>query len=91
MGIKSFPAKRVSAVLDYAFDWSAWLADSETIVTHAVMVTGDVVVDSNSEAGGVVIAWLSGGSESTQSVNCTITTSAGRTDSRSARLQVIAD
>lgn len=78
------------AVLDYKFDWSAWLEDGETIIAH--QVTGDgVTVDSSSvtDGGTSVTAWVSGGTATVGSrVTCQITTTLGRVDERSMLLYV---
>lgn len=81
--------KDPSAVLDYAFDWSDWLATGETISSHTVTADTGLTKDSSTEAAGVVTYWLSGGTAGTNyKVVCRIVTSAGRTDERSAWLQV---
>lgn len=84
--------KDPSAVLDFAWDWSAWLADSETISSHTVTVpdASGLVVDSDSEASGVVTAWLSAGTVSpgAHAVVCRIVTNQGRTDERTLPLYV---
>lgn len=94
--------KDPNAVLDYKFDWkpltngapggtSDWLAASETIASKTVTVqTGltkdsDALTDSNTS----VTVWLSGGTAGeTYEVACKITTSAGRTDKRTIKIQV---
>lgn len=78
------------AVLDYRVDWSAWLADGESITSHSVSVDGSVTVDSSSVVGGTdVVVWVSGG---TAGENATVTahvvTDQGREDDRSFRLLV---
>lgn len=83
--------KDPDAVLDYAVDWSDWLADAETIDTIAVAVDeGDVEIEASpaaSETDGVVTAWVSGGTDNTQAVvRYRVTTSDGRTDDRSIKL-----
>ena len=81
--------KDPDAVLDHAWDWSAWLADDETIVTHDIIVTsGQVTIDSSSEQDGVVTAWLSGAEPRTVRVTCRVTTSQGRVDDRTITLRV---
>ena len=83
----TFP-KDPNAVLDYAFDWTAWLAAGETITTATITATG-VTVDSQSEASGVVTVWLSGGVVGVfGSVTCEIATTGGRTDDRTIRLTI---
>ena len=82
-------AKDPHAVLDYSWDWTAWLAASETISTATVTVAGSVVVDSTVLASPVVTAWVSGGTAGdTDSLTCRITTSDGRTDDRTIRLSI---
>lgn len=82
------PLKDSTAVLDYAMDWSSWLADGEVIVSYAVAASS-VVVDSHSRAGAVVTVWLSGGIEDAQAaLSVTVTTSAARTDRRTVSISV---
>lgn len=85
----TIPPKSPDAVLDYAFDWSAWLATNETISGAAVTVpTGITLSQPASINAGVVTFWLSGGTAGIgYSIVCQITTSQGRTDSRSFYLQ----
>lgn len=79
-----------NAVLDYTVDWTDWLADGETITDHEVVVTsGNVVIGTTGVIGGLVHAWISGGTKGTQSaVRYRITTSALRTDDRTIILSV---
>ena len=81
--------KDPDALLDYAWDWSPWLGDGETVTSQTLEVTGPddslTVMDSPavSQAGGVVTAWLSGGTaQKRYRVTCHIQTSAGRADDR---------
>lgn len=79
---KAFP-KTPEAVLDYAFDWSDWLESTETISSHTVAVEVGLTKDSDSESGGVVTVWLSGGTDGEiYIVTCEITTSMSRTEER---------
>jgi hypothetical protein len=82
--------KDPDAVLDFDFDWSAkWLATGETISTFTVSRTGDVVIDSSAQSGGVVTVWLSGGTAgTTATVTCRITTNQGRTDDRTITVRI---
>lgn len=82
-----------NAVLDYAVDWSAWLADAETIDSIDVAVEdGDVLIEASpapSELDGVVTAWVSGGTAKTNAkVRYRVTTTQGRTDDRSISLLI---
>jgi len=81
--------KDPDAVLDYAFNWSSWLADSETISSHTVTPASGLTLDSSSESDGQVTAWLSGGATGKDyEVTCNIVTNAGREDDRSITIQV---
>ena len=79
------------AVLDYAWDWTAWLGTGET-VTAAVVTVPTGLTKSQTEtftAGGVVTVWLTGGTVGVgYRPTCRITTNKGRTDERSFLLRV---
>ena len=82
--------KDPSAVLDWAFDWTDWLATSETIANHTITADTGIVVDSSTENAGIVTVWLSGGTAGINyKVACKITTSAGRTDERTIWIKVV--
>lgn len=88
--VNQIPPKNPVAVLDYAFDFTAWLAAGETIATAGITVPNGITLSTPASInGGVVVFWLSGGT-SMQSylITCLISTSAGRTDSRSFTLSV---
>ena len=89
--------KDPSAVLDYVFDWTGWLATGETIAVDSetgeklITITADtgITVDSSTELDGKIIVWLSGGTAGINyKVACKITTSAGRTDERTIWIKV---
>lgn len=81
--------KDPSAVLDYAWDWTGWLAASETITTAVITTEIGLTKDSQSIAAGVVTAWLSGGTAGENyDVACLITTNQGRVDERTLRIRV---
>lgn len=83
------PLKDPSAVLDYVFDWTEWLAAAETITSHTVTVPTGLTLESSTAASGIVTAWISGGTVgTTYRVECLITTSAGRKDERSLWITV---
>ncbi len=87
----SFLIKDGSAVLDYIYDFSEWLAVGETISTATVTVPTGLTLDSSSitDGGTSVTAWLSGGTSNHRySVVCEIVTTAGRTDDRTMTIQV---
>jgi hypothetical protein len=81
--------KDPDAVLDYAFDWSSWLATGETISSHTITVETGLTKDSDSESSGVVTVWLSGGTADEEyDVACKIVTNASRTDERTMTIRV---
>jgi hypothetical protein len=84
------PLKDPSAVLDYVFDWTEWLATGETITDHTITADTGITVDSSTEDDGKVTVWLSGGTAGINyKVACLITTSAGRTDERTIWIKVV--
>lgn len=82
--------KDPSAVTDYKWDWSAWLAASETISTATVTVPAGLTKDSQSFTNTTVTVWLSGGTIGPNwlSVVCHITTNQGRQDDRTIKIRV---
>lgn len=77
------------ALLDVAFDWSTWLAESETILSHTATASSGVTVDSSSEDAGIVTVWLTDGTAGTNPVvTCHIVTDGGREDDRSITVRV---
>ena len=84
------PLKDPSAVLDYAFDWTDWLAAAETITDHTITADTGITVGSSTESDGKIIVWLSGGTAGINyKVACKITTTAGRTDERTIWIKVM--
>lgn len=81
--------KAPSAVLDYAIDLAAWLADVGDTLQSLTVVGDGVTVDSSMISGTKVVAWISGGTEGeTASVTFRFTTAAGRTDDRTIYLKI---
>ena len=81
--------KDPAAVLDYEWDWSAWLG-SDTITSHTVTASTGITVASSTKTSTAVTAWLSGGTAGqSYGVTCQITTTAGRTDERTIMIAVI--
>lgn len=82
--------KDPDAVLDYGWDWAAWLASGDTIASYTLTVTsgGTVTIDSDSDDGTSVVAFISGGTTGRSVVTCHIVTTAGREDDRSIILDV---
>lgn len=81
--------KDPSAVLDYKWDWSTWLASGETISTSTVTVPAGITKDSQSNTTTTATVWLSGGTlgETYPIVN-RVVTSQGRTDERTIQINV---
>ena len=89
MSLIQNPLKDPSAVLDYVFDWTEWLATGETITDYTITADTGITVDSSTEDAGKVTVWLSGGTAGINyKVACLITTSAGRTDERTIWIKV---
>lgn len=82
--------KDPNAVLDFAVDWSKWLAEGETISAAEVTITpAGLTKDSQAIADGKVTAWLSGGVDNASyKATCHITTSQGRQDDRTFTVSV---
>jgi len=78
------------AVLDYAFDWSQWLEDEETIVSYTITAASGITSASSSfTTTGSVVTWITGGTVGVRyPVACLITTSASRVDERTIKIDV---
>ena len=89
--------KDPQAVLDYIYDWSAWLAGIfDTIVSATFPVANggttvnsfDIINIAPGSANGVR-AWIGGGTlDEIAEVTCRITTQGGRTEERTLRLKI---
>lgn len=60
-----WPARYGGEVLDYQWDWTARLAEGETIANVEAVVIGapDMVVENESTNSGVTTIWVSGGGD----------------------------
>ena len=75
------------AKLDYGFNWSTWLGAAETITVSNWEVTTGMVMTTPQVASGVTSVFLEGGVVGTAYyLKNTITTSAGRVDSRTVKI-----
>lgn len=82
-------AKDPDAVLDYQVDWTAWLADGETIASSQMLAGTGITVDSVSNTATTATVWLSGGTVGeAYEVTNRITTTQARTDDRTMRIVV---
>ncbi len=78
------------ANLDYGFDWqvNGWLAAGETIDTSTWSAPG-LTITRQQSANGITSAFIAGGKKgNSYKVTNTITTTAGRTDSRTITLVI---
>jgi hypothetical protein len=74
------------AVLDYTIDWSSWL-DADTITAVSWAVPSGLTLASSSFSTTAATAWISGGTlGASYLVTCHITTTNGRQDDRTIRL-----
>ena len=81
--------KDPDAVLDYGFDWSAWLAAGETIATSTWTVPVGLTNESESNTDTLSVVWLSGGTDrQTYQVVNHIVTSQGREDDRTLKIKI---
>ena len=81
--------KDPDAVLDFSFNWSAWLSTDETISAYTITAGSGITKDSDSESDGIVTVWLSGGVvEMVYEIACKIETNQGRTDERTLAVRV---
>lgn len=85
--VKDF-TKDPDAVLDYVWDWSAWL-DDDVIDDFEVLPADGITVQSSSATDTAVTVWLADGElNATYAVTCRIFTLGGRTDDRTSRFRV---
>ena len=85
--LKTF-VKDPDAVLDYAGDWTAWLA-GDTITISDWTVPVGITLDSATHTATGVLIWLSGGTVGTKyALTNHITTAAGREDDRTITISV---
>lgn len=81
--------KDPDALLDWRFDWSAWLGSGEQIASHTVIAPVGITVVATSRTASTVTVWLSGGTVGRHyQVTCRVTSNQGpaglgRVDDRS--------
>jgi hypothetical protein len=79
--------KDPNAVLDYKFDWSAWLAVSETITSSTWTVPAGITKQSDTHDTSSTTIWLTSGTAGiTYMLVNEIVTNQGRTENRSLSL-----
>lgn len=75
--------------LDYSFDWSSWLANSETISTLAIIASPGITVDGTTNTNTITTVWLLGGQAGfPYTVTHRITTNQGRQVDRTMTIRV---
>lgn len=81
--------KDPQAVLDYIFDWTAYLAAiSDTLVSVSFTASSGTITDFYF-LGPIATAWISGGVVGTSiTLTCHIVTAGGRTDERHVSLRI---
>lgn len=81
--------KDPSATLDYTFNWAAWLASGDTLQSASATADTGLTVDSTSIVGQTVVVWVSGGEAgASYRLTCQVVTTGGRTDERTAIIEV---
>lgn len=76
------------ALLDYAYDWEAWLG-TDTISAATWTVPTGLTKEAESHTNTTATVWISGGTnETAYQITCHITTAGGREDDRSLLLWV---
>ena len=83
--------KDPNAILDYTFDWTAWLLPIlDTISTATFLPDSGITVQSSSHTTTTATAFVTGGTvDTTQNLICRITTAGGRTDDRTIQLKIV--
>lgn len=72
-----------SAVLDYSFDWTGWLQLNETVTSSTWTINPTLTLTNPTLIGAIATTFVSGGVlNSSYTLTNTVTTSQGRTDSR---------
>lgn len=84
--------KDVGAVLDYTWDWSAWLG-VDTVSTYQVTGDSTLIISNVNHAAGKVTAFIGGGGGDPEGIvrraTCKVVTAGGRTDYRSIYLRIV--
>jgi hypothetical protein len=84
--------KDPNAVLDYTFDWTAWLTGGDFIISIAPAIdsspTTAAIVASFHDTTHVTL-WVAGGTVGEKvALRCRISTASGRTDDRTGYLKI---
>lgn len=85
----TWPDKDPNEVLDYQMDWSARLAEGDTISSSLWIVPAEITKDSDTAGSTSTTIWLSGGSVGDLSLTNRVTTVGGRVMDQSVTLTVV--
>lgn len=81
--------KDPDATLDYEWDWTAWLAEDETIDTVTWIVPTGITEGDTANTDQTATIWFSGGTlGESYEITCRITTNQGRIDDRSKVIRI---
>lgn len=81
--------KDANATLDYGVRWNNWLG-TDTITNSEWIIPTGITGTNMSNANGVTVVWISGGSVGQiYTITNRITTAAGRIDDRSIQLKIV--
>jgi hypothetical protein len=83
--------KDPDAILDYTFDWTAYLLPLiDTISTVTFVLSSGITKVSQSNTTTKATAFISGGTlDATETLTCRIVTAGGRTDDRTISLKIV--
>jgi hypothetical protein len=80
------------AFLDYSFDWTEWLSDSDTIQTSSWSAGAGITLSNSSTVGAVTSIWVQGGTPGTwYAIKNSVISASGRKDDRVLRLYIRSD
>ena len=83
--------KDPNAVLDYSFDWSDWLSESEEINTSTWINPDNITINTSAKTATSSVVWVSGGTagKTYRLTNRIVTNhSPARTDDRTLLIEV---
>lgn len=87
--LKPSIVKDPNARLDYAWDWTDWLEEGDSISEAVVLTSGTLAADPPLLEAARVTVFLSGGKVGvTETATCRVTTAAGRIDDRTLYLRI---
>jgi hypothetical protein len=89
MAVRRRFRKDPDALLDYEFDWGAWLPPGDTIAAITMTADAGIVVESSTFTDTTATVWLSGGTElEIYTITNHITTADGREEDMTIEIQI---